>query len=64
LIFDRREFRGEAAGQREPAHLEVGDRAPDRVDGDQRLGTIAQAVRRQRDGIAEHDAERRQPDLP
>jgi len=58
-MFDRRadvacEFRGEAASQ--PAHLEVGNRAPDRVDGHQRLGTVGQAVRRQRDGIAEDNA--------
>ena len=48
-----REFRRKTAGQREPAHLEVGDRAPDGIDGDEGLGAIDQAVRCQRDGVAE-----------
>ena len=39
-----REFRRETAGQREPAHLEVGHRAPDRIDGNQRLGPIDQSM--------------------
>jgi hypothetical protein len=39
-----RKFRGKTARQREPAHLEVGDCAPNGVDGDQRPGAIDQAV--------------------